>query len=151
MAAFRYEVSFRVTHPTRTADEIADGLGMTPRHSWNVGARRVTPKGKVLEGVRDRSYCTFPMSEGDNGQIAKAIEAALDQLQKKGQDLRDLRESGGRFDFFIYWEADGMAGETFRPDLLSKLGELGIELQLDIYGPHCGPEDAWDCKQPTTR
>lgn len=150
MADFDYKVSFRVTHPSRTADEISAMLELTPRHCWNVGEPRATPKGTLLGGIRDRSYCSFPMGEGEDGRVASCVADALEALAPHDDYLSELRKTGGTFDFFIYWEADRSAGEAFPPDLLLKLGQLGIELQLDIYGPHCGPECGWPCRQNGT-
>ena len=87
------------------------------------------------------------MGRGEDGRVAACVADALRELASREDYLRGLRQSGGTFDFFIYWEADSMAGDSFSPDLLLKLGNLGIELQLDVYGPHCGPEDSWYCRQ----
>ncbi|WP_256388442.1 hypothetical protein [Pandoraea sp. PE-S2R-1] len=37
-------------------------------------------------------------------------------------------------EFFIGWFSTGNTGETLDFELLKKLGELGIDLALDVYG-----------------
>ncbi|SEA75069.1 hypothetical protein SAMN05216411_1274 [Nitrosospira multiformis] len=58
----------------------------------------------------------------------------VDDLLQHKEIFRRIREDGGRAEFFIGWFSSGNTGDTFSHDLLRKMGELKIDLALDVYG-----------------
>ena len=47
------------------------------------------------------------------------------------------RKIGYRMDIFCYWlSAGGHGGPTLSPAIMRRLGELGLEIGFDIYGPY---------------
>ena len=56
-----------------------------------------------------------------------------DDLSIHDKLFQQIRDTGGRIEFFIGWYSDRNTGELFSSSLLKKLGELQIDLALDIY------------------
>jgi hypothetical protein len=42
-------------------EEICEKLGLQALHKWMAGTQRKTPKGVLLKGVYEESYCTFKL------------------------------------------------------------------------------------------
>lgn len=56
MYPYRYSVSLRLFHPRIDPRVITDRLGKVPKHSWQAGTPRTTPRGDPLEGIHRESY-----------------------------------------------------------------------------------------------
>jgi hypothetical protein len=108
----RYRMSIRIWHPEIDPVEVTRTLGIAPRHAWRVGEPRVTPTGRSLGGVRDKSYWCAEVSpahardsdpEGD-------VVRFLDMLEPHARLLQDIVTSGGTIEFFLtFWHG----GTTF--------------------------------------
>ena len=129
---FDYSISLRVTHPTWSADMINSALDRVPRFSWSVGDARVTPKGTALGGLRSESYCSFDLTKGCDGEIAKTIRVNLKILIHRTDHILPIRSTGGKISFYILWHANGDTGEVLDLDLLSDMVNLGIEFDLNV-------------------
>jgi hypothetical protein len=67
--------------------------------------------------------------------LAKQIEAALLLLKPHRRMLRSLSSTGGKIRFFVGWFCDEHTGESFTHDVLEKMTDLRIALDLNIYVP----------------
>ncbi|HTZ79045.1 MAG TPA: hypothetical protein VMC10_14105 [Stellaceae bacterium] len=95
----------------------------------------MTPKGNVLEGVYDSSFCTIRLDPSDPGaDLAGHIATILIRLQPHRETLRTFVDDGGELSFFIGWFVDGNVGATLGVELLKALADLRISLELDVYG-----------------
>jgi Domain of unknown function (DUF4279) len=60
----------------------------------------------------------------------------LDRLEPAAVELARLLEGGARADFFCgYFMSEWNASWTLQPKTLERIGRLGTELGVDIYGP----------------
>jgi hypothetical protein len=148
MHPYEYSVVMRIRHPSLNLTKISERLtrslpGMIPGRLCNVGEERITPKGQKLEGVYKDSWFVFSFSEDIHSSKAKSLTVALYDFLERLEPCEDLfhqlAESGGNAEFFIGLFIDENSGLNFDPDLLRKLGELNIELGLDIYPPDAEP------------
>jgi hypothetical protein len=130
---FDYHVSFRVTHPVLDPAVISASLGLEPRFSWRAGEPRATPEGSLLGAFRKETYCSYDIGGGDDGELAKCLSTAVDNLERHAEFLREVRASGGMLMFYVCWHPNGDQGETFRPDLMRKMADLGIEFGLNVF------------------
>jgi len=137
MHTFKYDVSFRIWHPQKSADEICNKLGLKPRIKHTVGKQRETPKGTPLDGVYERTYCSFKLEHSDGVKLGDFLKDCNNRLYKYKVIFEEIHSSGGTLEYFIGWYSDKNSGEILDLELLSKLVELKIELSLDFYG---GPE-----------
>jgi len=76
------------------------------------------------------------LTQGDAEQndLPSALAAAVETLSVHRSFFERIRSEGGRAEFFIGWFMDrSMAGEILDSALLRRIGELGIDLDFDIY------------------
>lgn len=134
MHAFNFSVSLRVYSQAVASSEICGQLGLEPKWRHNVGEPRANPKGVLLGGVYDCSYCSFSLTRQDDEELHEMLDRVADDLLQHEDFFHRIRDGGGRTEFFIGWYSSRNTGDTFNNLLLSKLGELRIDLALDVYG-----------------
>lgn len=134
MKQFAFNVSLRIfagqVHPV----EICSKLGMIPSVKHIDGEQRKTPKGTKLDGNYERHYCCFDMVTNDGEHLPDALGRLADGLQQHKLLFERIRSTGGTVMFYVNWHSPGNTGESLDADLLSKIGQLGIDLGLDVYG-----------------
>lgn len=134
MNKFKFDLSFRVRHPYMNSEEICAQLGMVAKYQWTAGKQRKTPKGTLLEGVYNESYCSFDIDHDDNAGLTDLIRSNSQSLEAHKKFLDFLCSTGGKLEYFIGWYSEGNSGEEFDADLIRILAELKIGLSLDFYG-----------------
>ena len=137
MNSYRYVISLRVFHPKMDPAEISAALQLTPGVSWKAGDPLVTPKGTPLKGLRKDSYWTCNVLKGawPGKDLARAFSELVAELSSRKSFFHRMRAEGGRAELFVGWFLEGNSGDVFDADLLSALGDLGLNLSLDIYPP----------------
>ncbi|MDO3526763.1 DUF4279 domain-containing protein [Ralstonia pseudosolanacearum] len=134
MNAFRFSVSLRFSTKTVEPDEICSLLGLVPKWKHRIGEPRVNPKGALLGGVYESSYCSFRLTQVGDERLCEMLNRVADNLVRNKRLFHRIRGEGGRAEFFIGWYSPGNTGDTFDHGLLEKLSELKIDLALDVYG-----------------
>lgn len=130
----RTRISLCITHPSQPAAAICAALSLAPSWTWDAGVPRRNAKGTALLSIPyHETYCTFPLGEGTD-LPAQAVAAAVERMTPYREAFSAWRAEGGRIEFFVGWFAEGgNACDRFEPELLARLGALGIGLSLDIY------------------
>lgn len=134
MNPFEFAVSLRTFSIDVAPAEICAQLGLTPKWMRRIGEPRTNPAGLVLGGIYDESYCSFPIERKTDEDLADLLERVTEDLVKHADLFLRIRAGGGRSEFFIGWYSVGNTGNTFGSSLLKRLGDLGIDLALDVYG-----------------
>lgn len=130
-----YKVSFRIRHPSMEPMEIALQLGLHPGTQHKAGSGRVTPKGALLKGTYDISYCSFPVEIAGNTSLPSAMRDFNRRLVGHREFLSRIVDTGGSLEYFVGWFLQNASvGEVFGWQLLKECGELRIDLALDVYG-----------------
>lgn len=134
MNPYTYKVSLRVFHPAMDPQLITDTLGMQPNKVQKVGNPRTTPTGTVLELCYSRSYWSFSFTTPDDSDVEEFLARTVEGLRQHRSFFWKILDTGGDVEFFIGLFADGVnIGTTLPHELLMILGDLGINLELDIY------------------
>jgi hypothetical protein len=131
-ARFSYQVSFRAQHESMPVACLEVALPAPVMITWTAGEPRRTPGGDLLDGLYRESYCACDVGRGDDGALARLLDRTLAASRCQQDVLRGLVRQGASFAFFVSWTPDGDSGETFDSDLLSRMGELGISLELNV-------------------
>lgn len=102
------------------------------------GEPRMTPKGDKLKGNREETYWTARLHKKKNLSSRKiALEDFLtDRLTIVKESKRyfsHIRKTGGRIEFLIGLFCNKNMGAELPSSLLATMGQLGIDLALDIY------------------
>jgi hypothetical protein len=131
---YRHSLSLRARHDTADLSIILQTLEMPAARIWKAGEPRLTPKGTPLEGIYDASYCSIKLPLKDD--LPASLMLAVDALAKHWTFLEELREGGVKLAFSIGWFSEGQSsGDTLDLDLLQKIADQKISLELNFYAP----------------
>src|SRR5213082_491937 len=131
--AFEYEVALQVWHPSADSSDIIQQIGRTAGASYAAGEQRRSLSGSPLEGVYRESYCLFRLGDGEDGDLARFLEARVAELAPLKPVFAQLRATGGKIMFGILW-TEGSTGEVFDVDLLAGIANLGVDLGIEVMG-----------------
>lgn len=131
----RYVVSLRVFHSHLAPSEIEAALGMEAAGAQTAGELWRTPKGRVTGTVARQTVVRFALPDADGQPLEDYIADRLAALLPRRTQIRRLVEDDARIDFFVGVFLDGNDGLEFKASLMASLGDLGIDLDLDIYPP----------------
>jgi len=133
MSTYKYDVSLRVRHPELKANKICEELGLTPKIKWDVGAQRVTPKGRRLNGVYEETYCSFWLPHENDESLPEFLGKINEQLKSKVKFFDEIILSGGTAEYFIGWYLNENTGDVFNYKFLQEVSKLKISLSFDLY------------------
>ncbi|BBB62722.1 hypothetical protein UNDKW_4449 [Undibacterium sp. KW1] len=129
-----FSLSLRMTHPELDLLVFCDLIGLIP-WKWNTaGEVRKTKDGRLLGGVHKQSFCTCTLDFDQDDTLEAAINRTLDLLESKKSDIVKMTSSGGQMHFFIGWFFEGTAGLILDWQILRRVADLEISIQLDAYG-----------------
>lgn len=133
MNPFYCNLSFRVFHPTFSADDICHKLKYKAYRKWTVGENKISIKGKPLAGIYNNTYCLFYFKCHNPTSLEHWIEEALRKLRKHRAYLKTLTETKGHLELFVTAYFDQNSGMIFDWRLLSQLSDLNITVILDLF------------------
>ena len=132
----RYVVSLRVFHSHLAPSEIEAALGMEAAGAQTAGELWRTPKGRVTGTIARPTVVRFALPDADGQPLEDYIADRLAALLPRRTQIRRLVEDDARIDFFVGVFLDRSDGLTISAPLSASLGDLGIDLVLDMYS--CG-------------
>jgi hypothetical protein len=135
MGPQRTQLSLHFTHPTRDLAIVCQTLGLRPKVIWKKGDERRTPNGRSIGGMRDSSYCSINLGAASKLGLSKKAQAAVKLLKPHRRLLRRLVSEGGRVSFYVGWFCDEHTGEAVDHEVLARMADLSIALDLNIYVP----------------
>ena len=134
MHAYSYKVSLVIVHPTIDPQILTDTLNLQPRKCQRVGDPRTTPTGALLEGHYDKTYWSSPFTPPDDSNVETFLCRTAQKLRPHQLFFKHLRDTGGKLELFIgLFASGGNICATLPHDLLATVGDMGIDLGLDIY------------------
>ena len=134
MNEYKYDLSLRIKHPHMDPNIICEQLGLDAKHKWKCGDQRRTPKGDMLNGKYQETYCNFQLAHKSDVALLYLISDTNLKLKNHADFLENLRSSGGVLEYFVGMYFDKCSGEIFDFKILGELAELKIDLSLDLYG-----------------
>jgi hypothetical protein len=133
MHPYKFYLSFRVFHPRESVARINKVVGLKPRVQNDVGVRRATPKGHLLDGTYDRTYCSYKLKDGMNSSLLACLSSWNLYFARRKLGLKKLSRSGGKLEYFLGLYIKSNGGLELDPKLIADAGRLGITFALDIY------------------
>lgn len=117
-----------------SAEEICSRLKLEHRTAWSVGERTRLLNGQLSDGIRESSYCSFPLREVQSKQPDHALSKILGMLSRRRKVLESLQESGAKLELIVGVMCNFNC--SFRLDYrqAERFALLGIDVVLDIYG-----------------
>ena len=138
MNPYYFNISLRIWHPTFDPDDITKSLKISPKRKWRAGERRSTPKGNLLEGYNKETYWSAAIHSEEylyskEVTLEKYLMDFSQSIQNQLAFFREIRDAGGRVEYFIGLYINSNSGSVMSTSLLALLGDLGIDLSLDLY------------------
>jgi hypothetical protein len=131
---FEYCASLHICQAQLDPDLVSQALGMQAICAHRAGDTRQTPTGHQLFGVYDRGYWSVDLETRNGEDIAEFLSRVTADLAPSEAFMQSVVNEGGRIECFIGVFANRLCDQILPATLLSKLGQLGIDLRLDYYG-----------------
>lgn len=128
-----FKIALHATHPELNLSDFCNRIGIPPKRIWTVGEQRTTPNGEILQGTNSDSYCSIPIVSEGRGPLSTGIETCVSLCRAHEAALNEIQMSGGSLSLFIGWFLSRNGGDVFEWNLLKKLGDLKITIDLHIY------------------
>jgi hypothetical protein len=139
MHPYSFIVSLRANHPTRDLAFLSNLLQLNQQHGWKAGDERVTTKGTSQGGRHGQGYwsarVTPEEATSEEGQLEDILSKSLTDLMKHNAELEEFFSTGGSMNYFVGLYGLRNYGLVFAPELMRRLAQARIELQLDIHPP----------------
>ena len=129
----RSVAALRISGEQLIPAEVTALLGILPNHAYAKGDEQHLASGRVI--VKNLGFWGLEASDAEPENLDAQVEELLSKLST---DLELWRELAARFeiDLFCGWfMASSNEGVEISAHTLRALGERGIKLSLDIYGP----------------
>jgi len=131
-----YSISFRIWHPTRSAEDISSKIGMKPVIAYNVGHPKTTPKGAFPNGgIWRETYCVYHVMRHIPGRFTEGLENCISSFESLAAVFDELSSEGGKLEFYvwIYPNEDTELGFELDADLIRRIGDIKFKLSVEIY------------------
>jgi hypothetical protein len=140
MPTEKIDLSLRLRHNEADMTSVIDQIGIKPHIHWNKGDARQTPTGELLEGDRDFSYCSFPLTKRTATELDELISECLESLRPVEQVIRHFVKSGGTAALAIGWFCIGDTGDEISETTIAALARTSMKIDFYLY--FSAPADA---------
>ena len=140
---YYYSVSLSIVHPTIDPTKISAAMPqLQPRIEAMAGTERRNRRGQLLVPRRSASLTHWLADLHVEDKLSSVAKPISEFLQEKLAELevhRDLfvqLQVEGEIVLSVGWFGVTMhSADALSPSILRKLGELGIGIELNFYGP----------------
>lgn len=134
MATERLNFSLQLRHDSQSLATVTQQLGLAVGAGWDKGDQKTTPAGSPRPGTRDSSYRSYELGDSASTDMDAAIFECLQKLDPVGSVIKSFVSSGGVASLAVGWFCDSPSGgDRISPEILAKLVELGLTLDLYLY------------------
>lgn len=127
------KVELFVSSDTEDLDKMIELLHVTPQRSWLKGEKRIHYNGINFSVNKNSGFIYTPI-EKTTGEVEDKIDYLLDELmliKDKIVELHKFAEVEIQVTYYGY--KDQMWGINLKPQIIQRLSELGIPLDIDLY------------------
>ena len=126
---YSVRLSLRVRHPSISPEAISTGFKLAPTTQWQVGS-------EVSGGrTKDSTYWIASLDIPSDDGLYESLKFAAGRLRTQEAFVAELVRTGGSCELFVGMFLDRDSGDALPWDLLRSLGDMRIDLSLNIYCP----------------
>ena len=126
-------VSFRVMGENLDPGSVSRALGVEPTESHKAGSERPSSGGRKYSPFREGIWC-LTSTLGEKATLDEHLDELLSCLSSRRPALNALKNQGFRQDIFVgVFSSDGNTGFTVSTSIETRLLQLGLKLNFDIY------------------
>lgn len=135
-----FEVSLRVSGDPLDFSRVTSLIGFEPTRICRKGEHR---NGNVRYAKYKEDAWIWRVTEDSSEPFESQLRKAVAKLQNIGAEINSLAsKSGGEAYFFLgFSSGNGQGAADLPADFLLKVGELGIDISLDLYPPDVSEGD----------
>ena len=131
-----FRLTFHVSHPSISADEIERAFELPVKFSQSVGEKRKTKSGKALDGNYKCTNVSFYLHDQplsfDDVLLVKLIKNQLESYDFNY--IAHLVESGGHCNFLLGIFSNENVMFEFNSEVIDMLSALKVSIKFDFYG-----------------
>jgi hypothetical protein len=131
--SLRYGVRILIKHPNINPTKITETLGLLPNLFHVAGTPRMTPKGKLLDGVHKLSTWSCWYDVTRNRLFFRDVVKLIDKFEAHRDFLHEIVDGGGSIDLIVNLPGDINIGDSFRWQDMARLSTLRIDLGIEVF------------------
>jgi hypothetical protein len=136
--------AFRIWHVDLHPAHISQQLGLLPSWSYQCGAPRSSPNGRLLLPYKFGIWGFATEGKVQSRDLRRHLDWLLDHLAPAAVLLHQWQSEGYRTDVFCNWvRLGGTGGPTLSPRNMVRLAQLNLELGFEWWSVD-EPDDADD-------
>jgi hypothetical protein len=130
--------SLRICSDTLTPQQVSAALGIQPDSSFDKGS--LSSPRNPQSHRRETSVWLLTSGLGNDRWLDEHVAALVQRLEGKNDALRELSASCEAELLLGFGSENGQGGCTIPFGLLTAVGQLGLDLVLDLYPPTDHPD-----------
>lgn len=131
MSNFKFSATLIFRSCNNDLQNICNRLGMEPKRRWIKGQPRTAQKGSQLNGIHEESSCSFYLEPTECEGPCDLLNRVTDKLYSNIEAVTRITQEGGSVECYVAWAIGQEIGVLFDERLLSKMGELRINLSVE--------------------
>jgi hypothetical protein len=128
----RIFLSVRLWHPYFEAEKITSNIEKKATSSQTVGEKYKTPKGREIEKINNETYVVYDFQDEYN-DLTEVIKKANLFLFENYNIYKEIKETGGRCDYYISVATDEKYAFVIPSDVVRDCSKLDVILGVEIY------------------
>ncbi|MCC5849457.1 MAG: hypothetical protein JJU29_15350 [Verrucomicrobia bacterium] len=136
------QLSLLAKHPTFSAFKLSELLNVKPEVQWDVGSFKKNKVGEKISDVNRESYICKKLIHSNKYYPSELLDWVVGILRKDASGIDEILNTGGEVALSMgLFPNDSITGDSFMPDLLKNIGELGVKLMLAVYFEKIGAKE----------
>ncbi|MDR2549861.1 MAG: hypothetical protein LBD10_06670 [Desulfobulbus sp.] len=127
-------MSIRLRHPSCDLSNFSSLLSMRCFRVWVAGSQRETPAGKKLLDVYKESYwCSESIRFSEKKGFSLDLKNIINRLKNIENEIKFIKSTGGDVEIYVNFLGSVDNGDTIDSSTLKTIGELGVNLSLEVF------------------
>jgi len=131
--SYSSSVTLLITGENLDPNVVTDKLSLTANQSWKKGEKRIFSSGREYIYPWG-GWKRFAQEQEASFLLEEQLEAWLNVLSQKATEIEFIKSLGASVTLDCYISVSNAATTQIKVEILTKLGNLGIAVALNIFG-----------------